>query len=483
MLVRSKMGTCRLLPANGGSGQVGASRGMAAETAKNSTEHRLNSWKEIAAFVGRDERTVKRWEQTRGLPVRRLPGPGHVYVFAYADEINAWLNGRDTAPKVIPKGAETSPETLPAKRTNVRPRLGVIIAGLAIAAAFVLAIRADGLIGGSAGSTAFGNSDIPSPIAIQLYRAGLHEWQSRTPSSLASAIAAFNQAVKIDPRYAAAYAGLADAYNLEGEFTSIPPDRLYPKSAAAARRAIALDPSLAGAHAALAFSDFYGSRDVSGARHEFERALALDPDSATAHHWYATFLMTIGDYRAALTEIDKAADLDSESSAIPADKGLILFHAGEIKQAIGLLTQLERDQPEFAAPHRYLAAISQASGDDAAYLRELKLSALARHDADDLSLAAAGTTGLAQAGHLGMLRAILAAQRALYAKGAQSAYRLAATFALLHDEQDALAYLAVSVSRHEPDSIALKVDAPFDTLRGNQRFSALLAAAGLRAGP
>jgi Tfp pilus assembly protein PilF len=480
MLTGSKMGTQGCSPANGGPGQVGASRDMAAETAKNPSERRLNSWKEIAAFVGRDERTVKRWEQTRGLPVRRLPGTGHVYVFAYVDEINAWLNGRDSSPRsaVI----ETHPPQRDVPRRHIPQVLARATVLLFIAATAIFAICGDTFVGGSPDPAALVNGDNPSPMAAQLYRAGLHEWQSRTPSSLASAISDFNQAIKIDPRYAEAYVGLANAYNLEGEFTSIPPDRLYPQSAAAARRAIALDPSLAGAHAALAFTDFYWLRDVASAGREFRRALALDPKSATAHHWYAAFLMTIGNSHDALIEIDKAEDLDSESNAIPADKGIILFHAGEKGQAVKLLTQLEQDQPGFAAPHRYLATIWLAAGDDAAYLRELRLSALARHDDGDMALAAAGAAGLARGGHLGMLHALLADQQALYAAGKQSAFRLAATFVALHDTDNALTYIAASISRHEPDSIALKVDPPFDRLRNDPRFVALMARAGLDSG-
>jgi Tfp pilus assembly protein PilF len=351
-----------------------------------------------------------------------------------------------------------------------------------IATAIVFTIRGDGLVGRSPGRTVITNKDTPSPAAAQFYRAGLHEWQSRTPSSLAGAILDFNQAIRSDPRYAEAYVGLANAYSLEGEFTSISPDRLYPKSAAAAQRAIALDPSLAGAHAALAFTDFYWLRDVASARREFRRALALDPKSAIAHHWYAAFLMTIGKSRDALIEIDKAQDLDSESNAIPADKGIILFHAGDKDQAVKLLTQLEQDQPGFAAPHRYLATIWLAAGDDADYLRELRLSALARHDDGDMALAAAGAAGLARGGHLGMLRALLAGQQALYAAGKQSAFRLAATFVALHDTDDALSYIAASISRHEPDSVALKVDPPFDSLRNDPRFVALIARAGLDSG-
>jgi Tfp pilus assembly protein PilF len=226
-------------------------------------------------------------------------------------------------------------------------------------------------------------------VAADHYRAGLHAWQTRSPSGLGRAVAEFNAAIQRDPRYAQAYMGLANSYNLLPEFTLMAPAQAYAKAADAASRAIALAPSLAGAHAALAFADFYGRRDVASARREFSRAITLDPNDAIAHHWYATFLMTIGDFDAARVQIDRAAQLDPESAAILADKALILFYAGSARDAVTLLKQLETDQPQFASPHYYLSAIALMQGDDTDYLREMKLMADARHDAQGAALAAA----------------------------------------------------------------------------------------------
>jgi tetratricopeptide (TPR) repeat protein len=103
--------------------------------------------------------------------------------------------------------------------------------------------------------------------------------------------------------------------------------------------------------------------------------------------------MTTGQYGAALREIGKAETLDPESTAIPADKAMILFHAGKLKEAERLLMQLESDQPEFSAPHRYLAPIRYAEGNDAAYLGELRRTALIRGDRDGESVVDAGTRG------------------------------------------------------------------------------------------
>jgi tetratricopeptide (TPR) repeat protein len=457
--------------ASGGWGQIGAIRDMTAENGKISAHRRLTSWKEIAAFLGRDERTAKRWEDTRGLPVRRVPGAGRSSVFAYTDEIEAWMSA----------GAPPAEPAADAEKSGLRLRPRQRVAALAALAILLVAVAGGLFVVGKNALFSAVRQDARSsdPVATDFYRSGLHAWQTRTPGGLARAIADFQRAVARDPHFAAAYAGLADAYNLEAEFTAIPPTNTYPRAADAAKRAIALDPSLSSAHAALAFADFYWSRNAPAAELEFRRALALDPANATAHHWYATFLMSMGRFDEALAQIDKAESLDSESSAIPADKALILFHAGKAAEAIRLLTQIEDEQPDFASPHRYLATIWRDDNRDQLYLRELKQGALARHDPIDAEISDAGAKGLASAGHYGMLRAVLDAQRRFYGSGKEPAYALALTSAKLGDTDDAIAYLSASVARHESDNVALAVDGPFAALRKDGRFLSLVARAGL----
>jgi hypothetical protein len=183
--------------------------------------------------------------------------------------------------------------------------------------------------------------------------------------------------------------------------------------------------------------------------------------------------MTAGDYRGALSEIDKAESLDAESSAIPADKALILYYAGHRADAVKLLTQLEDDSPGFASPHQYLAMMRLLGGDDAAYLHEAMLGATARHDNVEMAVTQAGATGLAKAGHMGMLRAMLDTQRGLYAQGKLSAYRIAETCARLGDAQGALHWLATSVALHEPDEIGIKTSPMLSSLRDDPRFKDL----------
>jgi Tfp pilus assembly protein PilF len=421
---------------------------------------RLTTWKEIATFLGRDERTVKRWEGARGLPVRRVPGRGRASVFAYAHELQAWLDGAQLETAAVPVPAAK------VKFSNAAMALATLIVVLGAAAWFLSRPPRPA------------QEPVRDPAAVAFYRSGLHEWQTRTPSGLVLAVKDFDAAIARDPGYAQAYEGLANTYNLMREYTLMPTDEAYAKARDAAIHAIALDPSLAGAHAALAFVDFYWLRKASDARREFARAIALDPGNAGVHHWYATFLMTLGESTAATREIEKAAELDSESSAILADKGLILYYAGRTDEGVKLLAQLEADQPGFASPPFYLSVIDLVRGDDQGHLREMRQHAAAMHDLGEAALAAAGAKGLSQSGRTGMLTGELSARLGAYAQGKGEAYWLAQTYALLGERARALSFLAASVSRREPENIAMKIDPALDSLRSAPQFARLLAAAG-----
>ncbi|MBV9911170.1 MAG: tetratricopeptide repeat protein, partial [Sinobacteraceae bacterium] len=295
---------------------------------------RLKTWKEIASFFGCDERTVRRWEETRELPVRRVPNSARSAVFAYECELRAWLNkeqppGTDPGRTIGAAGEMESGRSWLVRRLAARWLFAVLaltLAGAAGALWFVSAQNGTGL-----------GRHRPTPDAERFYQAGLYGWQSRTPAGLTQAVDDFTQAIVRDPQYAEAYAGLATCYNLLREYTAMPPDYAFPRAKAAAERAIALDPSLPDAHTALAFVDFYWLHNTAGARHEFQRAIALAPRNAQAHHWYATFLLNLREFPLALTEIEEAQQLDAESSSILADKGAILLYSGRTGEAAVLL--------------------------------------------------------------------------------------------------------------------------------------------------
>jgi Tfp pilus assembly protein PilF len=448
---------------------------MSAHDSETAGGRRLSTWKEIASYFGKDERTVKRWEATRKLPVRRLPNGPRSTVFAYENDLAEWLAQAGTTLPRVPQADMLPRSGKPALVSFSKPlrkRLGVSLAtGVAAIIAVVFVVRSQ--------PEAEERRGTANAQAAELYRSGVYEWQTRTPAGLKRAVEDLTEAIVRDPAFAEAYAGLATAYNLEREFADMPASEAYPRMQAAAERAIAINPSLGSAHASLAFVNFYWLRRVPEARREFERALALAPRDAMVHKWFATFLAEIGDSVTALREIDTAQRLDGESSAILADKGFILYYAGEKDAAIALLQRLEEARPDFPSAHSYLSSFALYRGDNVAYLRELRQAALVRHDAVLADLAAAGDAGLAKDGRRGMLEAIVARELQFYAQGRIPAYCVAGTYGLLGDAPSAMLWLRRSLARNEPATIGIGIDPAFAFIRDRSDFRALVMQAGL----
>jgi tetratricopeptide (TPR) repeat protein len=460
------------------------------------TDQRLDTWKEIGAFFGRDERTVKRWEDQRGLPVHRVPGSGRGSVYAYASELSEWLKTADTRVSVTAtvEDGEAEPETSETPASEVSLTSTTETAEnvpteekrnnkpwIFVAAGIVLA----GLLGGlwlyktGGASATKASAHVVDPQAQELYLRGIYYWHKRTPEGLTQAVDYFTQAIVRDPNYAPAYVGLADCYNLLREYTKMPPDQAYPRAKAAAERAIALDDSLSGAHSSLAFVDFYWSWDSKDAEREFKRAIELDPNSVVAHHWYATSLMHMGRFKEALEQIEIAQKLDPSSSSALADKGAILEYVNGREEAIKLEKEIETSDPNFLSPHSYLAGMYFRQKDFTAAVQEAKKYATLIKDDGLFSVYEAAEKGLAAGGREGMLKAMIAAQQKLYAEGKFSPYMMAASEAQMGDKEAAMKYLAEALAKHDERMVAIKIDESFAAYRSDPAFQKMVEQVGL----
>ncbi len=459
------------------SGQGGTFRGTQDGREGNTLkDRRLSGWKEIAAFFGKDERTLKRWEARRGLPVHRLPGVGRATVYAFAGELEQWLKsaGRDEADDLDVSGdTEDAPPPSPAEYPPKRGRKW-LFAGLG-ATGTVLAL---GLAWSLTGP--FTANETPhKPEAVELYLKGSYFWNKRTPAELDRAVQYFNLAIAKDPTYAEAYMGLANCYNLLREYTTMPAEEAYPKAKAAAERAIALNDRLADAHTALAFVEFYWSRDMPRAERAFRRALELDPNSVRAHHWYGTALLHLGKFDLALAEISKAQQLDPRSRAILADKGLILYYAGHVQEAVDLLEQLAESEPDYLSPRAYLSAIYFAEKNYESYVKEELLAARLLGDSNRASVAESAGDAFKSSGPAAMLAAILKEQERVYSAGGGNAYALARTHALLGDQSRALSLLKEANAKRDQGMLGMRIDPALASLRSNADFQHLLVDVGL----
>jgi tetratricopeptide (TPR) repeat protein len=347
-----------------------------------------------------------------------------------------------------------------------RGRRRLVIASLLLAAMAVGVVSL--WIGGRRGQHSADRA--VNPVAQDLYLRGKYYWNQRTPESLNLAVGFFNQAIARDPRYAGAYAGLADCYNLLREYSAMPASQAWPRAIAAARKAVELDGSSADAHTSLAFALFYGALDTAGGEREYRRAIELNPDSANAHHWYATSLAVQGRYRESLAEIERARELDPSSTSILADKGFILFDAGEVNQSIALLKQVEAADPASQSTHTYLALIDLTKSNFVDYLAEQRKVAELSRNASALAISAAALKGFAAGGSGPMLASILETQKDLLKEGRCSHYDVARTYAFMGKRQEALDQLQTAVANREMDIVALGNDPSLASLRGEPRF-------------
>ncbi len=478
---------------------------------------RLDSWKEIAAFFGRDERTVNRWEKELGLPVHRLPGTkGRVY--AYTEELSAWSAAPKNAGAALPgydsegqPGLRASGLTIIAGRcTSVdagslesasgeevrAPSAGRYRNTIRLLAVAILGLGALALVlfhpGANRSSKTAGQAaslprqaspsgvmlaSTPShdPEAEQFYLKGRYYWNKRTPDDLNKALDYFMQAIVHDPNYSQAYVGMADCYNLLREYTLMPSSEAYPRALAAAKKAVELDDRSSEAHASLAFASFFGMWDIATGEREFRRAMDLNPNNPAPHHWYANALLALHRLPEALAEIDRAQALDPASSAILADKANILGVVGRRDEALSLLKQMESRDPSFRSPHLYLKDLYLGNRDYPGYISELRKDALLVHDDSALAIATAAEKGFAAGGARGMFEVILQVQKRLYAQHSVPPTALAQTVALLGNNTEALRYLKAAYEQRDSSLLFVKIYFEFNNLHDEPAYRDLLA--------
>lgn len=191
--------------------------------------------------------------------------------------------------------------------------------------------------------------------AYQLYVSGRYFWNKRTPEAYATAIEHFTQAVALEPEYAEAHSGLADAYALLScvveQFDKRAERMRIAKEQAL--KALNIDETLAEPHATLGFIAWHYEWDWEASDREFKRALELNPSYATAHQWYSLLLIRLGRTDEAVAEMRHARELDPLSAIIIQDYAEILYHARRYDEAI----EAAHKTLELAPDNEYMRAI------------------------------------------------------------------------------------------------------------------------------
>ncbi len=190
--------------------------------------------------------------------------------------------------------------------------------------------------------------------AYVLYLRGRYYWSKRNKSDLEKAIQHFEDAIRKEPSYALAHAGLADCYTLMGRHRYLPADEVFPKARAHAEKALQLNGNLAEAHSALAAVQFNYNWNWKTAEDQFRRAIELNPNYATAHYWYSVLLLTTGKLKEAVAEAEKAQLLDPLSPVIGIGVIETYFFSGQYDKAIDECNRYLELDPNSIMAHDFL---------------------------------------------------------------------------------------------------------------------------------
>jgi TolB-like protein/Tfp pilus assembly protein PilF len=311
--------------------------------------------------------------------------------------------------------------------------------------------------------------------AYQLYLKGRYVWNKRTEEGFRQGLDYFRQALEKDPSYALAHAGIADCYNLLGIWGALPPREAMPRVKDAALKAIAIDDSLAEAHTSLAFVYWVYDWDWTGAAAEFQRALDLNPNYATAHDWYAYYLASMGRFEEAIGHITRAQAIEPVSLSIGADVGELYYWWGRYDRAVAQLQGVLQVEPGFAMARNILGLTYLKMGRVDEAVKELEAAERLATGPRMLS-----TLGYAYgvSGSPARSRRILGELRRLSGDRYTSAFTSAVVYAGLGDTGAALDHLQQAFDERSDTMAILRVYPPLDGLRGDPRFQALLARVG-----
>ena len=307
------------------------------------------------------------------------------------------------------------------------------------------------------------------PAAFELYLQGRSSWDKRTPEGLHRAVESFQGALARDPRYASAYAGLADAYNLLGYFRLEPPGEAYAKARVAASKALALDPDLAEAHASLGFERLFNAWDGAGAEEEFRRALDLNPSYASVHHWMWSYLSSSGRLAEAGKHLELARKLNPLSPTINTAMASHAAMLRDFDQSIVLCNRAIEMEPGYTVPYEHLwVALHRKQRFDEAF-KNFKQALQSKYPA----AVQAAERAYARSGYKAGLTAAAGALAGLPRETAPKLL-IANTYALAGDRRKAIDWLQKGVDQREPSSLWLQQAPEWDDLRSDPRFQRLV---------
>ena len=315
-------------------------------------------------------------------------------------------------------------------------------------------------------------SPTDDPEAYKLYLKGRYHVGKLTEQDERTAIRYFDQAIGLDPTFAQAHSGLADAYGFLYS-TFLPPAEGMPKAKAAARRALELDPSLAEAHTSLGNIQMWYDWDWRGAEQSFRHAVGLNPSYATARHYYGQLLVFFGRFDEAAAQFDRARQLDPLSLNIEVTAVWPLYYGRRYDEAIDALRKTVATDSSFLGAQFQLSAVYLAKGELGPAQARLSVLRSLMGDHPDV-LGRLGNL-YAVSGQREKAHAIADTLKGRYHKGAaDEAYALAVVHTALGETERALDWLETAYAERSTWMNLARVHPELDPLRSQPRFRALL---------
>lgn len=365
--------------------------------------------------------------------------------------------------------APVSIVTMPpaSRRLTIRPAFAAGIALIGVALFFIW-YRADR-------TTADAGFGTDAPLAREAYIKGRYLWRKGTNADLAQALTNFEEAIRLDPNFAAAHAALADTWQLLGNRGARPARDAFPRARVAAERALTLSPNLAEAKMVLGTVLFRFDWNWKGAEENLRDAVRLDPKSAAARHDYAWFLISMRRSNEGIAEMRQAHELDPLSLRANVDIGWALLRAGQVDEAITHLRRILELEPEFIGAQHCLETAFIYKG---MYPEALDFArrAVARSGVDLSQIPGANERDpklVIEAIWRWQLQAL--EQRT----GDPPAYRLASYHAMLGNRDKAFEWLNRAFEERHPSMVEVHVDTAFRAVRNDPRFEDLLRRIGL----
>ena len=312
--------------------------------------------------------------------------------------------------------------------------------------------------------------------AYEDYLKGRYHWNTRTDEGIKKAIGYFEDAIEKDPNYAAAYSGLADTYLTLYDYELMSFNESTSKAKDAAQRALKINENLAEAHNSLAHIDLHEWKWES-AEQGFRKAITLDPGYILAHHWYALCLTAVGKTNEAVTQMEKARELDPLSTRINADLGMAYLSAGRYDEAIGQEQKTLELNPRSAGARwiRGMAYQQKKMFEEA--INDYKSALQLSHNNPNF-LAALGHV-YASSGNTVEAHKILDTLFVVNKQEPVSPFFFALVYTGLNDKENALQWLEKAVEEKSGSVRYLKMEPRLQSLRNEQRYITLMKKIGL----